>query len=282
MKLIRQHSALLGTSFAAVVWAAQSPSIPSAVEIVRRSVAVNTADWKAQPDYAFKSYDCKSKVDSSGHSQSQQAKTFEVLMIAGSPYHRLIALNNQPLSAAQSAQEAEKLRSEILRRQHEADGDRRKRISKYQSDRAEEHILMQQMVEAFNFKLVGEETLEGTECYILDASPRPDYVPPVERAKVLTGMRGRLWIDKSQYHWVRVQAEVTNPVQFGFFIAQVKPGTKFELNQAPVGSVWLPKRFTESVNASVFGLYGYRTNEENLFTDYHLNQLSAGSRTAAP
>jgi hypothetical protein len=79
---------------------------------------------------------------------------------------------------------------------------------------------------------------------------------------------------------------VINPVQFGFFIAQVKPGTRFELEQSPVGGVWLPKRFTESVNASLFGIYGMRSRQEEVYSDYRLiaqesEMHPAGAMTAA-
>lgn len=289
MQALLRHQAssllALGLTVAAPAVSAGSSNLratPSVAEIISRSIATNTADWKAQPDYAYQEFDLKSKVDSNGKVQPQQSKTYEVMMIEGSPYNRLVAIDNEPLSRAQAAQETTKLQREMLRRQHETAADRQARVAKYTNRRAEEHTLMQQMTEAFNFKLVGEETLEGAECYVLDAFPRPDYHPPVERALVLTGMRGRLWIDKSQYHWVKVQAEVISPVAFGLFVAQVKPGTKFELDQAPVGGVWLPKCFTESVNASVLGLYGYRSKDEEHYSDYHLNQLSAGSRIAAP
>lgn len=262
--------------------AARDIPTPSVAEIVRRSVVANTADWKSQPEYGYREFELKSKVDASGSVHPQHSKTYEVMMMEGSPYNRVIAIDNEPLRGVQAAQESEKMQREALRRHNESPGERQARVAKYQNGRAEEHLLMQQMVDAFEFKVVGEESVEGAECYVLDASPRPDYQPPVERARVLTGMRGRLWIDKAQYHWVKVQAEVISPVAFGLFLAQVKPGTKFELDQAPVGSVWLPKCFTESVNASVLGLVGYRTKEEEHYSDYHLNQVSAGSRTAAP
>lgn len=278
-KLILASSVGVGVLAFAAAHDVSNPSIP---EIVRRSVITNTNDWKSQPQFAYQEFDLKSKVDGGGSVHPQQSRRYEVLMIEGSPYNHLVAINNEPLSGAQAAQENAKLQRETLRRQHESPEDRRARIAKYENGRAEEHLLMQQMAEAFDFKLIGEETLEGAECYVLDATPRADYQPPVERARVLTGMRGRLWIDKSEYHWVKVQAEVISPVEFGLFVAQVKPGTRFELDQAPVGSVWLPKSFTESVNASVFGLYGYRSNEEERFSDYRLNQLSAGSRAVAP
>lgn len=239
--------------------------------IVRKSVAANTADWKAQPQYSYLEHDTKTKVDSDGNAKISHAKAFQVTMIEGSPYYRLLELEHEPLNAAQAQQERDKLTREIQRRRSETADQRRARIAKYQSDRAEEHLLMQQMVDAFTFKLNREEQVEGVDCYLLDANPNPDYVPPVEKARVLLGMKGHLWIDKAEYHWVKVEAEVINPVQFGFFIAQVKPGTRFELEQAPVvGGVWLPKRFAETVNASLFGIYGMRSRQEEAYSDYHL------------
>jgi len=131
------------------------------------------------------------------------------------------------------------------------------------------------MVSAFEFRYAGEQQVQGADCYVLDAVPNPDYRPPVERARVLTGMKGRLWIDKAHFHWAKVEAEVTKPVEFALFIAKVKPGTRFELDQAPVGDVWLPKSFTESVNATVLGFYGMHSAEEEHYSDYQLNTLTA-------
>jgi hypothetical protein len=191
-------------------------------------------------------------------------------------------MGNEPLTAEQAQQEQDKLSREIQKRRNESPDQRRARISKYQNDRSEEHLLMQQMVDAFNFKLNREEQVNGVDCYLLDATPDPDYRPPVEKARVLLGMKGHLWIDKAEYHWVKVQAEVIKPVQFGFFIAQVKPGTKFELEQSPVGGVWLPKRFAESVNASIFGLYGMRSRSEEIYSNYELLAAHAKSPLAHP
>ncbi len=236
---------------------------------------MNAADWKAQPQYSYREQDIKGKIDEAGRTHFDQSKTYEVMMIGGSPYNRLIAIADEPLSRTQQQQEQAKLNREIQRRQNEPRSDRWDRISKYQSDRSEEHTLMQQMVSAFLFHLAGEQSIDGADCYVLDAAPNPDYVPPVPRARVLKGMKGRLWIEKAHYHWARVEAEVISPVEFGLFIAKVKPGTRFELDQTQVGDVWLPKCFTQTVNATVLGLYGVRTREEQHYSDYRQNLLSA-------
>jgi hypothetical protein len=270
----------ISTAFALAspAFGAAATQPPSASEIVQRSVAANRADWKAQPAYAHRERDLKSKPGSDGHSKVEQIRTYEVMMINGSPYNRLIELNGKPLTTVQEEQEKAKLAREVHRRQGESPGDRQQRLGKYQRDRSDERFLMDQMVKAFRFRLTGERQIGGVDCYVLDAEPDPNYQPPVEKARVLTGMKGRLYVDKAQYHWVRVEAEVIHPVEFGLFLAKVKPGTSFELDQAPVGNIWLPKRFTQSVNASVLGIYGMRSNEEEIYSDYHQSMLDASVR----
>lgn len=258
----------------ALAWApgfggAQEAKRLDALEIIRKSVAANAVDWKAQPEYSFREHDSKSKIDSSGQVKPEQSKSYDVKMIEGSPYYRLLAINNEALPRAQEQQEQNKLNREIKRRQHESPSERSARISKYQNERSDEHLLMQQLVAAFDFRLAGEEHLNGIDCYVFDASPNASYRPPVEKARVLKAMKGRLWIEKSEYHWAKVEAEVTQPVEFALFLARVKSGTKFELDQAPVGNVWLPKRFVQSINATVLGLYGMRSMEAEDYSEYH-------------
>jgi hypothetical protein len=242
---------------------------PNVEEIVKKSVAVNDAAWKAAPNYSHNEQDVSMKLDDSGDLVSKQEKMYRVLMINGSPYNELIRLNGEPLSKTQRAQEQNKLRAEVKRRNHEKKSATQARIEKYKSGRAEEHLLMSQMTTAFHFRYAGEEVIRGRTCYVLDALPRPDYQPPVEKARVLTGMNGRMWIDKDTYNWVRVTAKVIKPVEFGYFIAKVRPGTQFELDQAPVeADVWLPVHFSQAVNARVLGFYGIRTREEEHYSDY--------------
>jgi hypothetical protein len=274
-------SLFAGFALAAFASAAQSTAAPNASEIVRRSVAVNTADWKALPDYSFCARYRKSKVDAAGHAKVEEAKKYQTAMIGGSPYERLLEISNQPLSPEQRQQEQAKFDREVARRENESPTQRQARVAKYQNERAEEHMLMQQMVEAFTFTMAGEQQVDGVECYVLDARPNPAYRPPVQKARVLLGMQGRLWIDKEHYHWVKVQADVISPVEFGGFVAKVKPGTRFELQQQPVGDVWLPKHFSESVNVSVLGVYGMRSREDDEYSDYRSMLLSAKSSKPA-
>jgi outer membrane lipoprotein-sorting protein len=251
---------------------------PDAREIIKRSAKVNNSDWMAQPQYSHEETDLNTKLNSDGKVVDKQEKAYRILMIEGSPYSKLIAVNGEPLSASQKKQEEAKLQAETKARRSESQQQRQQRIQAYKKTRSDEFLLMQQMTAAFRFTLRGEETLNGHRCYVLDATPDPNYQPPVQKARVLTGMKGRLWIDKDTYHWVRVKADVTEPVEFGLFIAKVRPGTSFQLDQAPVGgSVWLPSFFSQNVNARVLGFYTIKTCEEDRYSNYQRNQQLANN-----
>src|SRR5690348_16181973 len=182
------------------LWGAVSGT-PPAQQIVQRSVENLNVDWSAAPRYNFQERDVISKDD------SRSSKTYEVVMIDGSPYKKLIAVEGRPLSAAQAAAEEKKLQQEIARRSQAAPRARQKRIAEYQRERRQDNLLIREMAQAFDYTLVGEETLDGRRCFVLDATPRPGYVPRSRDTKVLKGMRGRMWIDEQDYQWVKVHAE---------------------------------------------------------------------------
>jgi hypothetical protein len=219
---------------------------PNPSQIVERSVANTNRDWNAAPQYNFTERDIIVKHG------VKTVKTYQVMMLDGSPYNKLIAINDQPLPASASAAQERKLKQVTAERQRESAGARQKRIGEYQRERRQDHALMAQMASAFDYKLAGEETVDGRRCFVLDATPKPGYQPVSRDTKVLRGMRGRMWIDETSYQWVKVQAEVFRPVAFGLFIAHVEPGTEFILEDQPVSdNLWLPAHFTVRVKAKV-------------------------------
>ncbi len=236
---------------------------PDVNEIVRRSVLTNDANWKIAPQYSYTERDVITKGG------RRTVRTYDVSMIEGSPYNKLIAIDDKPLSAAAMKQEDEKREREVDRRRAETPAARAKRVAEYQRERRQDHDLMHEMINAFQFSLGGEETIDGRRCFRIDASPRPGYVPKSRDTKVLTGMRGTLWIDADQYQWVRVRAAVFRPVTFGLFIAHVQPGTEFTLDEAPVaGSVWLPVHFRTRVNATVL-FWSRNSVDDETYSNYH-------------
>src|ERR1700751_2817795 len=109
--------------------------------IIRRSVDANNRDWAAVPEFDNSERDRNKDGD----------KTYEVTMLYGSPYQRLIAVNGHPLPAARQKQEQEKYDKAVADRQHESPEQRSQRIAKYEAERKRDHTLIEQMTAAFDF-----------------------------------------------------------------------------------------------------------------------------------
>ena len=222
-----------------------APDKPDVSEIVRRSIQAAQSDWKAFPNYTHLERSAKTKGG------SDDAKTFEVLMIDGSSYNRLISIDGKKLPPALAEREVQKLREVIEERANQSPRARRERIAAYQKKRRRMLDMMRDMTKALNFKLVGEERVEGYDTYVLDATPRPGYRPTSRETKVLTGARGRIWIEKQNYNWVKADAVVMKSVPLVWYLAKVLPGTRLLLEQAPIGDgIWEPKHFHLDVKAS--------------------------------
>lgn len=236
--------------------------VPSAAEVVQRSVVNTRADWARAPQFDFTEHDVIAKHG------IRTDQTYQVLMIDGSPYDKTLAIDGQPLSPSAAAEENRKMEREIARRRQQSPAARQKRIADYQKQRHQDHELMEQMVQAFKYQLVSTETVNGHQCFVLSASPDPAYEPPNRETKVLTGMRGKLWIDTQQYQWVKVWAQVFQPVTFGLFIAHVYPGTEFMLEQQPMeGNLWLPSHFTMKVKSRIL-FYSRDIVDDETYTGY--------------
>ncbi len=232
--------------------------------IIKRSVGANEKDYRAAPRFSY----YKRVLDSGAHT----FKTYHVFMMEGSPYECMVAVNDKPLSPEQQKEEQKKLDQTFSRRQNESKQDRKERVSKYQDERKRDNILMQQLTKAMDFTLLGQEKLGPYNVYVLEAAPLPDYVPPSDEAKVLRGMKGKLWIDQNTFQWVKIEAQVVEPVAIKGFLARVEPGTRFEMEKMPVeDGIWMPKYFSMRADYKVLFLFSNSKNEEDSFFGYRQN-----------
>jgi hypothetical protein len=243
-----------------ILSAANAPNLQDVQAIIERSVEANQADFRAAPEYSFR--ECDRMHDGS-------TKTWQVLMIEGSPYQRLIEVNGEPLSKEQSNAEEQKLQQATAQRKAETADQRQQRIAKYESGRKRDNAMMQQLTAAFTFKLINKRLIDSRQVYVLRATPKPGYQPPNMETQVLPGMQGELWIDVETYQWVKVTAKVIRPVAIEGFLAEVEPGTQFELEKMPVADgIWLPKHFSMRSRSKVLYLFNRASEDDETYSDY--------------
>jgi len=236
---------------------AQAPDVQ---EIVRRSVESSRKDWKNVGEYDY----FERELDEG------KSKTYDVVMMLGSRYRRLTAINDQPLSPELAAREETLMRKARSDREHESPAQRQERVAHYKKETDQQQLFLEELPKAFDFTLAGEETLDSRAVYVVKAKPRRGYHPPNTRAKALTGMEGTLWIDATDFRWARVQAEVKHAVSIEGFFARVEPGTRFLLEQRPVeGGAWLPTHFSMHTRAKVLLLFPHNEQDESSYYGYH-------------
>lgn len=84
---------------------------------------------------------------------------------------------------------------------------------------------------------------------VLDFRPNPAFHPPTMMAELLTGFKGRVWIDARTGTMTRIEGDVLHPVNLGWgVVARIYPGGHIEFEQTFVeGKRWTYSHLDENV-----------------------------------
>jgi hypothetical protein len=216
------------------------------VAIVRKSVERDASNFARIRNYTFIQHQEFRDLDGKGKVKKTESETAEVLILVGSPYARITARNDKPLSEKEQQEEQRKLDRELAKRMRESESER----GRYERDRAENRRFLLEVPDAFNLKLLGTETISGKPVWVIDATPKAGYKAKLDRAKIFSKVHAKLWIDQAEYQWVKVDAEALDTLSFGLGLVRIAPGGKLHFEQIRVNDeVWLPSLF--SVNGAV-------------------------------
>jgi hypothetical protein len=249
---------------------------PDAREMIRRSLAASDRNWKIARNYTFLQRTEERQIDSAGQVKSKQVKTHDVTLLEGSPYFRLTERDDHALPPAEEKKEQEKLDKSIAARLKETPAQRERRIRDYEHRRERQRADVAEVPEAFDFRMVGEERVEGRDTWVLDALPRRNYVPRTRDTKILPHVKGRLWIDRQTFQWVKLEAEVIDPVSWGLFLVRLDPGARIQFQQAHVNEeVWLPSQISIKASARLGIFKRLRVEENTTYRNYRKFQTDS-------
>lgn len=225
-------------------------------------------DKKAR-DYTYTERDEEHKLDGKGNLKSTESETFEVIEVYGKQVRRKIAKNDEPLSAKDAAKEEEKIQKIIEKAKNESEADRAKREKHEAKEREEGRKWVREIADAYNFRLVGSEQIEGRDNWVIQGEPRPGFHPQLKYANYLPDFHGRVWIDKQDVQLTRMDVECINTASWGLFVARLHKGTRFIVEQTRVNDeVWLPKHESIKLDARVALLKNFKMDEDDTYRDY--------------
>jgi len=238
-------------------------------EIVRRSVEIDHRTMELARNYTCQQREVEKHLDSHGNLKSVEVRTWDITMLYGEPYSRLIKKNDQPLSEKEEKKEEEKQDKFIAERKNESEDQRHKREAKQKKEREEGRAFLRDVENAYDFRMVGDEKVDGRPAWVLEATPRKDFKPTQPHADILPKLKGRVWIDKQDYDWVKAEAEAIDTISFGWFLARVHKGSHFSFEQTRLNNeVWLLRRFYIDASARVLLFKNMGIEQEDTFSNY--------------
>jgi hypothetical protein len=253
------------------VSAAFAAQPPDAREIIRRSVATADRNWKARQNYTYNERAEERRVDSGGSVKVTNVDISRIVVVNGVPVEQIVQRNGAPPSASTRRKDEEKLRKV----QRETPYERSARLAKDRENLA----FVDEVPDAFNFRLIGEETIEGRETYIIEAKPKPGFRGRAKYARMFPKVTSTLWVDKRDYGWVKADATVIAPISLGLILARVQPGSHIVFEQMRIADgTWLPKRIQVRADARILFVKNYQVDEVITYSDY---QPAHGSEVAS-
>ncbi|MBN8245843.1 MAG: hypothetical protein J0L84_00205 [Verrucomicrobia bacterium] len=148
------------------------------------------------------------ELDSRGRVKERKTKEHSVILRGADQEATLVRINGEAPSDSERRRE--------LRRE---EGDRDKFSPRRDRSTGSTHRIGRDLLERFEYRLLGSEEVDGRLAHLLGFNPRPAAEGGKMADRVLGGLRGRLWVDALEFEPVRIEARLDAPVSIGGFLA---------------------------------------------------------------
>lgn len=238
-------------------------------EIVRRAVETDHRSAEAWRHYAFYQRNEVKEFDGDGKIKKSDDRTWDVTLVDGSPYRRLVARNGQPIGTAEQQTEQDKLKFETAQRRQATAEQRERRVKEWRQKQDKQREPLKELPEAFDFRIAGQETLGGVPVWVIDATPRKGYKPKLSSASFFTKVKARVWISKKDDAWVKIDMEAMETISFGAIILRLGRGSRLVIDQTHVNDdVWLPSHASVQASARILLVKVMRADYRYTFSNY--------------
>jgi hypothetical protein len=232
--LLAASSALLAQN-ATLPPGSQNPSsVPDVRQIVLSSVEATQRHWREWVLYNYLERDETRHLDLAGHMKSEEVDVSRAFLVDGVQFEQLVERNGRPPSAEEERKQNEEM--EKLKRLTPE-----QRAEQLRREEEENTSLVAEVPKAFDFQLAGEEVVNGRQAWVLQAAPHPGYQARGKYGRMFSKVAGKLWVDKRDFGWIKVDGYVIQPFSMGLFFARVLRGSHITMEQAHVDEgLWMP------------------------------------------
>jgi hypothetical protein len=235
--------------------------------IVERAVMAWDRNDRLMLDYTYKVRDEVRELKANGGVKSDHSTLDDVMYIGGKRYFRPLEKDGKPLPAKEEKSEEAKLERAASEAGRLTEPEHEKRIEDAERDRLKRREQFRDIPEAYDFKLLGETPIEGRATWEIEATPRQEYHGKF--GGLFRNIEGKLWIDKQDYEWTKVEAEVLDTFSLGWFLARINKGTHISYEMTRVNDeLWAPGHIALTASARIALMKKINAEQEVTFTDY--------------
>jgi hypothetical protein len=243
--------------------------VPDARQIMESSIGATQRHWQVRLRYTYIEREENRWRDLAGRVKSEAVNVSKTILVNGVPFEQLVERNGLPPSAEEERKQKEKL--DKLKR--ETPEQRAERILRQEEENAS---LVREVPKAFDFQLVGEEAINGRPAYVLRATPHPGYQAQGKYGKMFSKVEGRLWVDKTDLGWIKVDGQVIQPISMGLFLARVLRGSHITMEQTRVDdAIWMPERVQVRAAAKILLVKSLVIERVLTYSEYRLPRTDA-------
>ncbi|MGB8480052.1 MAG: hypothetical protein WCE63_14650 [Acidobacteriaceae bacterium] len=192
--------------------------------------------------------------------------TKEIIETSQGGVARLIAIHKQPLNATQTQTELQrlhKLASDPAAQQH--------RLHSEERDAARITAVMRLLPDAFLNQFEGSVETPNGAAIRMTFAPNPHFSPPTLESRILTGIRGEIWIDPTDLRVVRIEGHIFRTVDYGWGILGILyPGGTIRIEQVKTPECgWQLAHLNLNMTGKALMLKSLRVVVDETATDYH-------------
>jgi hypothetical protein len=219
--------------------------------------ANQVAKGEKQEKYCYIKKSVTQELNSHGETINSTEKEYEVVLIRGWPFDRLVKVQGKQLSEVEIQKENQR---EQAFREKVAGRDMKQRRSK------REAWLTAELLARFNFNAISNDVCCSRKAVVLEFKPKRKNPEDTLEDKILNRLAGRLWVDDQDAEIAKLDVHLTEELSLGWLgmIGSLKECNLLMQRQRMPDGVWVNAKHTLSIiGRKVLSSIKYRSTEES-------------------
>jgi hypothetical protein len=213
--------------------------------------------------YTYQTLGVQEELDKAGAVRSRRTQQFETFHVKGRAVSRRVAEDGRPLSKDAQGREDRRVEERVARI----------RAGRNASER--DGVELSAILDRFDFKTVGRETVEGRPALVLDFAARPGD-RDIKGDVVLRKLAGRMWVDEADQAIVRAEMRNTEPIKVALGLGASLARFESRLTFRKVDELWLPWKSETVAEGRKLLLKGFRTRVTLSYSGFRAARAGPG------